>query len=161
MPLRAWILGLVLVALAVSAPPAAAAPSAASVERAANELSERLVSPCCWRESLRSHPSPLADELRREIRTRIAAGERTGAIEADLIARYGPRIRAFSAGWDPRRTVGAVFLAAFAGILVGFVWWARRRRATAAPTAGVGAAATATDVRLEDALDDELAAYDG
>lgn len=157
MPLRAWIVGLVVL-LAASASPAAASPSAASVERAANELSERLVSPCCWRESLRSHPSPLADELRREIRTRLAAGERAGAIEAELVARYGPRIRAFSAGWDPRGTVGAVFLVALAGILGGFVWWARRRRASVAPVAA--ASTPAPDPRLEDALDDELAAFD-
>ena len=49
---------------------------------------------CCWRETLDVHTSPLTTQLRAEIRTRMAAGEGAEQIERDLIARYGPRLRA-------------------------------------------------------------------
>lgn len=136
---------------------AVAAPPAAQVDREASALSERLVSPCCWRETLSSHASPLADQLRAEIRERLGAGEDAAAIESDLVARYGPRVRALPRDWDPRPVMGGIALAVAAGILVLFVrWTARRRRKAAAATA---APATA-DARLEDVLDDELAALD-
>lgn len=131
----------------------AAAPSPERVEREAAALTERLVAPCCWRESLREHHSPLAEELRAEIRGRLAAGEAPPAIEADLIGRYGPKLRAFSPDWDPRRTTGVIVALVVVGGLVWLVRWTRRRR----PVAVSAAAPALADPRLEDLLDDELA----
>ena len=39
------------------------------------------------------HSSPLATELRAEVKRREAAGEPAERIEAALVARYGPRMR--------------------------------------------------------------------
>ena len=135
---------------------AAAPPSPASVERAADELSERLVSPCCWRGTLRSHTSPLAHELRAELRTRLAGGESAAAIEADLVKRYGPRVRAFSPDWDPRSTAGLIALVVIVGGLALLVLRVGRQRRRAVPTAPPAP----IDRRLEEALDDELLASD-
>jgi cytochrome c-type biogenesis protein CcmH/NrfF len=65
-----------------------------AVRALAHELEKRLMAPCCWRETLDTHVSPIAEGLRREIRTRIAKGEPPFAIEADLIRRYGSGLRA-------------------------------------------------------------------
>lgn len=61
---------------------------------AARELEHRLFAPCCWRETLAVHESPIATALRKEIRQRIAGGESVAQVEADLIARYGSQLRA-------------------------------------------------------------------
>jgi cytochrome c-type biogenesis protein CcmH/NrfF len=65
-----------------------------AVRAAAHELEKRLMAPCCWRETLDTHESPTASDLRREIRTRVANGEPLSAIEADLLRRHGPGLRA-------------------------------------------------------------------
>ena len=67
---------------------------AAPDDHAANGLIERLRAPCCWQQTLDVHASPIAAELRAEIRTRVAAGEDVPTIEADLVQRYGERVRA-------------------------------------------------------------------
>lgn len=60
----------------------------------ARSLEAHLLAPCCWRETLAEHQSQLASTLRAEIRRRLAGGESVAHLEADLIARHGPRIRA-------------------------------------------------------------------
>ncbi len=159
MPLRSWSLA---AALALTAAPAAAAPTpqphaatdSDAVDRAAGALAERLVAPCCWRESLRGHPSPLADDLRREIRDRLAAGEPAERIEQDLITRFGPRIRAFSPDWDPRSTAGVIWFSVATASLALVVLWTRRQRRQVLPL-GSGTAGP-HDARLERLLDDAL-----
>lgn len=140
-------------------------PTSEQVERAAHALEDRLVAPCCWRETLRSHASPVADQLRAEVRERLGNGEAPSAVEADLVRRYGPRIRAFSAGWDPRRTIGVVGGVLLVGALGGVVWSMRRRRVRAgapvsAPATPGSVEAPAERERLADVLDDELARAD-
>ncbi len=73
---------------------AAQEPMDAATTTAAVELERRLIAPCCWRETLDVHSSPTATELRREIRTRLQAGESAVAIESTLVARYGSKLRA-------------------------------------------------------------------
>jgi len=140
---------------AADAAPMPAPVDAAQVDRDSRGLGERLVAPCCWRETLGSHSSPLAAELRAEIRARLTAGEPPGAIEADLVGRYGPRVRALPRDWDPRLVFGGVAFIAAALALVLLVRWTGRHR----PAAPVGTSA-AHDDRLDDVLDDELAALD-
>ena len=60
----------------------------------AKELEHRLFAPCCWRETLAVHESPIATALRKEISQRIAGGESAAQVEADLVARYGTQLRA-------------------------------------------------------------------
>lgn len=84
----------VLAATSATAPAISASTVAPAVEGSAHELERHLLAPCCWRETLDVHTSPLTTQLRSEIRTRLAAGESAAQIENDLIARYGPRLRA-------------------------------------------------------------------
>ena len=63
----------------------------------AARLEGRLLAPCCWdasRQTIDVHGSPIANELRREIRHRLKAGENPEAIEADLVRRYTTKILA-------------------------------------------------------------------
>lgn len=120
-----------------------------SVQRA---LERRLLAPCCWRQTLEDHDGPVAASLRAELAERLAAGEPPAAIEADLVARHGERIRALPPDGDPRWIVGALLAAGLAGTLVGLGFYVhpRRRRSAAA------AAAAPAPERHEQQLDDEL-----
>ena len=123
----------------------------------AGDLEDRLLAPCCWRQSLRDHESPVATELRSEIRARVAAGETTSAIEADLVGRYGVEIRALPSGKDPRWMIGAVVGAGVLGGLVVLAVILRRRR----PSTAIGTLVPSLeDPDDTDRLDDELARVD-
>jgi cytochrome c-type biogenesis protein CcmH len=123
-------------------------------------LQSRLVAPCCWTQTLDNHESPLARSLRDEITLRLGRGEDPATIEADLIARHGPRIRAAGDDVDldlvPWVGAGAALVALLVGTLLG-LRWVRRGRALG-PSGAAAAAPTpaAADDRLEQQLDDEL-----
>jgi cytochrome c-type biogenesis protein CcmH len=125
------------------------------------ELEGRLVAPCCFTQTLDVHESPLASELRREIRARMRAGEAPQVIEDDLAARYGDAIRAVPRGEDPRRTMstglGVATAAAGAGLVLLVLRWTRRARSAPPPRPRTP---TPHDV-LDDRIDDELARMDG
>lgn len=142
-----------VVAALLSAPCAASA----QADPRARALEERLVAPCCWTESLASHDSPLARELRAEIETRIAAGETAQSIQQDLLARHGERLR--SAPPDLERVslgltalLGAAALGVFA---LGRRWHRRAGRVEDSPVS-----APPSDAALDRRLEDELATLD-
>ncbi len=114
-------------------------------------LLERLVAPCCWLGTLDSHESPLASELRAEVRARLRAGEAPQTIEDDLAARYGERVRAVPRGRDPRQ--GVVVVVGLAALLSG-VAVARMLRRWSRPAAMPEARplSEAESARLEDEL---------
>lgn len=60
----------------------------------ASRLEGRIIAPCCWNQTIDIHGSEPSYELRREIRKRLKAGESADAIEASLVARFGPKILA-------------------------------------------------------------------
>src|SRR5882724_2633520 len=60
----------------------------------ANRLEGRIMAPCCWMQTIDIHGSPIAEELRSEIRKRLKAGESPDAIEASFVQRYGDKILA-------------------------------------------------------------------
>src|SRR6185295_17160076 len=63
----------------------------------ASVLEGQLLAPCCWdssRQTLDIHGSPIANELRTEIRRRLKGGETTDAIKDDLVRRYTTKILA-------------------------------------------------------------------
>jgi len=60
----------------------------------------QIMSPFCPGLTLAACPSPAAEHLRTEIKTRMAAGESSDAIERDLITRYGERVRAMPPAGD-------------------------------------------------------------
>ena len=60
----------------------------------ASRLEGRIMAPCCWMQTIDIHGSPIAEELRSEIRRRLKAGESPDAIEASFVQRFGPKILA-------------------------------------------------------------------
>jgi cytochrome c-type biogenesis protein CcmH len=121
-------------------------------------LEARLLAPCCYGGTLDVHDSELAHDLRKEIEDRMARGESAGAIEADFVARFGPRVRALP-------TEGALttsFLVAFVAIAAAaaLLFWRIRARAARAPVSPLDSLAADARDALDDELDEELANRD-
>ncbi|MGK3967721.1 cytochrome c-type biogenesis protein CcmH [Sorangium sp. So ce118] len=149
------------VTLSGRAEPAAPSPAAAELadstpapgERA---LEGRLLAPCCWDQTLDIHESEVTRELRREIRERLRRGEAVDAVEQDLVARYGDRIRATpSSGVLGKVALGMMLAIAvtFLGVFALLRSW-RRSAAEPAPS-NVAIAAPVRD-EYDERLDEEL-----
>jgi len=123
------------------------------------DLLQRLFSPCCYRETLDVHASPIADELRIEIHERLGRGETPDSILADMVSHYGEDVLT-----KPPRTLTAVALfggaALFVTALISFALHRSRRDPPPgrAPLDLGFAKGEAPD--LEDRLADELSALD-
>jgi cytochrome c-type biogenesis protein CcmH len=127
----------------------------------AKAFESRLYAPCCYGGTLDIHESDLARALRAEIEARIARGETTESIQADLVSRYGSGVLAARSDAPIERmsVVLASLMLLSACALAGGSWrWNRRsagptdRRVAAHPT-------TARD-ELDTRLDEELAEFD-
>ncbi|WP_437321485.1 cytochrome c-type biogenesis protein [Sorangium sp. So ce385] len=160
--LAAVIAGVALSGRAEPATPGEAATELVDAAPAPGEkaLAARLLAPCCWNQTLDVHESPVASDLRREIRARLHRGEAADAIEQDLVARYGDRLRAAPSSG----VLGKVALALMLGIAVTFLGvfallrsW---RRGAAQPAPPSGAVAAADRDEYDERLDDELRARD-
>jgi cytochrome c-type biogenesis protein CcmH len=122
-------------------------------------LEGRIMAPCCWTQTIDIHGSEIANDLRREIRKRLRAGESADTIQASLVQRYGERILAVPPG-SPLKSLATLLalgmVGAGAGSLLMLKRW--RRRSTGAPAGAVpaGAAAKAGDAALDARLDAEL-----
>ncbi len=139
-------------ALTWSGSQAVAAPSPKALEAA-------LLAPCCWNGTLATHDSPLASELRGEIETRSDKGETTAAIEADLVTRYGERVRAMpAAGAFSNVMVIAldVLIAAMGALALMLSRWRRNAANDQAAPARRGAAPPERDA-YDERIDAELA----
>lgn len=127
-------------------------------------LEQRLVAPCCWVQTLDVHDSPVAKDLRAEIHRRLLAGEPAQKIEADLVVRYGERIRAMPPGNPLAKTaavvLGAVALAALLLVLLVKRWVKRDRTAQAADAPANDATDAAARDEYDDRLDDQLRKMD-
>ena len=147
-------LGILVVALCVAAPL-----RADGLHPGERDLLQRLFSPCCYRETLDVHPSPIADELRIEIHQRLGRGEAPDSIVADMVSRYGEAVLT-----KPPRAVTAIALIAGAALFVTVIIGLALRRPAGdapapAPPTGRGPP-TEEDRALEDRLADELSALD-
>ncbi|MFO0624124.1 MAG: cytochrome c-type biogenesis protein CcmH [Polyangiales bacterium] len=159
--MRWLILAASLVTLAPSA--LAQAPGETMEVPGERAIQGRLIAPCCWNQTLDSHESPLADQLRAEIRTRLRGGETPAAIEADIVSRYGERVRAVPRDRDTRGNVpllvGAAMLASVVLLARLAVRWVRRGNAPAEAPSPTPAEARARD-DYDARVDDELARLD-
>jgi cytochrome c-type biogenesis protein CcmH len=69
-----------------------AAPARADdLERRAKAVEKQIVAPCCFKGTLDDHPSPLADQLRKEIREWLKQGQSQATILGEIKRRYGQR----------------------------------------------------------------------
>lgn len=62
------------------------------LERQARELEATFIAPCCWSQQVSVHQSPAADEVRQDIRRRLARGETREQIIDDYVVQFGERI---------------------------------------------------------------------
>jgi len=93
----------------------------------ARAIETRLLAPCCWVQTLDVHDSEIAQALRAEIEQRVARGESGEAIEDELAARYGERIRAVPRGSDPFGDMAVAVYVVMAAALALLLVVARRR----------------------------------
>jgi cytochrome c-type biogenesis protein CcmH len=132
-------------------------PAAAASDRhpTLSELEGEVMCPVCGT-TLDQSSSPAAQQIKRVISSRIAAGDTKGEIKSRLVAEYGeailaaPRHRGFGllAWWVP--LIGILGAAALIGV---GVWrWSRRREGEAD--------LSRLDPVLERRLDDELARWE-
>lgn len=119
---------------------------------------ERLFSPCCYRETLDVHASPIAEELRAEIHGRVQQREAPEAILADMVRRFGPDVLT-----RPVRTVTAASLfvaAALLPLVLLLVMLRKRPRPRGDDDTAQRPIVRYRDPELEDRLADELANLD-
>lgn len=128
----------------------------------ATRLEGRLLAPCCWNQTLDIHGSEPTYALRREIRSRLKAGESPDAIEQSIVQRYGAKILAVPDS-SPLVSVANLLGLAFAGAGVGAYFMLRRwSRAGAAAKekqkkqAKAGAGGEPKRDALDERLDREL-----
>jgi cytochrome c-type biogenesis protein CcmH len=146
------LLALVFAALVLAAPATAAGP-----RPSAAELETELVCPVCH-ETLDESDSPVANQMKTEIRRRIAQGWTKQQILDEMVANYGPGVLSTPAkhGFDLLAWVlpigGAlVGVAALAGAAR---YWSSNRGGPPSPGSGL-------DPEMEQRIDEELARFDG
>ena len=143
---------LVLAALAVAAPAwAAKHPSAAAIET-------KLVCPVCH-ETLDQSTAAVAEEMKAEIRRRIAQGWTEKQILDEMVANFGPGVLSTPAthGFDLLAWLLPIG-GAMAGVVVlgvGARHWARAPAGPARPEP------PALDPEIERRIDEELERFDG
>ena len=123
----------------------------------ASELEGQIRAPCCWNQTLDIHGSEISQALKREIRTRLRAGDSVDTIRADIVGRYGEKVLAVPPG-NPLKDVALllVFGVGLAGALA-FVFVNRWRRRTAEREAKAPTKPASTERdRWDDRLDTEL-----
>ena len=146
----------VLVALAANGPVV----DPAALEATARRLETKFVAPCCWSQQVSVHQSPAADEVKRDLRTRLGRGETEEQIVSDYVVQFGERILVEPPARGFNRflyVLPPVFLLAGAGLVVILV-----RRFSKRGAEGESRATTpsGSDARYDDRLDEELSNLD-
>ena len=141
---------------------ALAAPALASEQHPTqSEMESVLVCPQCHT-PLDESDSPIAQQMKAQIRKWIAAGWTKSQIEDAFVAQLGPAVLGVpqTHGFDLLAWVLPLGGIALGAVALGFgAWvWSRNRAADNAPLAGDG---PALDPELERRVDEELARFDG
>jgi cytochrome c-type biogenesis protein CcmH len=148
-------LGWTTVALLLAAP---SSPDAGALEREARQIETMLIAPCCWMQQVSEHQSEAAEEVKRQIRVLLAAGNTRQQVLDAFVAQYGARILVEppDRGFGRLLHVGlpAVFVLGGAAFLI-FIRRMGRRRPGAEPVAP-----QAADATYADRLDEELRKLD-
>ena len=89
-----WFIGALLFAVVSHAGAQSPPPLTPEQEAIARRLDQTFIAPCCFANTLAEHRSPVAEELRQELRTMLAGGATEEQIVDTFVARYGERILA-------------------------------------------------------------------
>jgi cytochrome c-type biogenesis protein CcmH len=149
----------VRLALALLAALALAAPALAGSRPSAAEIETELVCPVCH-ETLDQSSAPVAEEMKAEIRARIAQGWTKKQIIDEMVANFGPGVLSTPAkhGFDLLAwllPLGGVALG-IAALAAGAAYWSRGGEPARPPDEGGG-----LDPETERRIDRELARFDG
>jgi len=144
--------------LALSLAPARPGPD---LEIEARAIDAMLIAPCCFRQQVSVHQSPAADEVRLDVRARLAAGQTRRQILDAYVARYGKQILAEppAIGFDRSLYVmPVVTLLLSAGLVAALLRRFTSHRPSPAPgfqpAAALAQPAPADQARLDDELRD-------
>lgn len=142
--------------LSSAQPGGAARPATAVTDRDARAIEAMLVAPCCFTQQVSVHQSQAADEVRRDVRERLANGQSREAIIALYVSRYGKRILAEppAAGFDLTLYVMPIVLFAATIAVVAFVIRRSVHHQVADAPLDRFAATAAENARLDDELRD-------
>ena len=113
------------------------------VEAEAHAIEAMLIAPCCFSQQVSVHHSPAADEVRADIRRRLAAGETREQILDAYVAQYGKRILA----QPPAEGVGWLLYITPPLALVftlGLLWYLVRHMTKREPSARLASGTTAS-----------------
>jgi cytochrome c-type biogenesis protein CcmH len=127
------------------------------IDQRARELEAMLIAPCCFSQQVSVHRSAAADEVRQDIRLRLAAGETRERILDAYVAQYGKRILAQPPAEGMARML--YVLPPLALLLTGALVLVIVRRFTAtqaAPSPEASSTAVRVDERYAEELDEEL-----
>jgi cytochrome c-type biogenesis protein CcmH len=130
--------------------------SGADLEREARALEAMLIAPCCYSQQVSVHMSPAADEVRKDVRLRLAAGETREQILNAYVSQYGKRILAEppAEGFDRALYVLPPVLLILSAALVVVVLRRFSRRPAVVSDVSAPVAAGAYEARLDDELRD-------
>lgn len=130
-------------------------------EAEARRIESMLIAPCCWSQQVSVHQSPAADEIRRDIRKRLARGESSQQILDDYVVQFGVRILAVPPARGFTRVlyvIPPIALLAGTGLVIVLVrrFIARTVKPHAAADTGTAPAAFQGEASYERRLDEEL-----
>ena len=126
------------------------------LEREARALEAMIIAPCCFSQQVSVHQSPAADEVRKDVRLRLAAGETREQILNAYVSQYGKRILAEppAEGFDLALYVLPPLLLVSSAALVIVVVRRFSRRPAVVTAVTAPAASAADNARLDDELRD-------
>ncbi|MGE3843386.1 MAG: cytochrome c-type biogenesis protein CcmH [Vicinamibacterales bacterium] len=131
------------------------APLPAHLESEARQIEREVVAPCCWSQQVSIHQSPAADEVRKDIRVRLARGETHQAIIDDYVVQFGTRILVEPPASGYKRLLYVfppVALVLSAAGVVAFLKRASAKHGENAPPAADGTSTSGYDQQLNDEL---------
>lgn len=144
--------------LALATPAAPKLP--ADQEALAKKLEAQLIAPCCWSQQVSVHQSPAAEEIKQDLRKRIARGETEQEILDAYVTQFGTGILVVppARGYNlALYLIPPAVLILSAGLVVVLVRRFTKRQDVLVPASAVAGAGGAGDKyarRLEEELSD-------
>lgn len=97
-----------------------------------NRLERTLMAPCCYTQTISEHQSDVAEQMREEVESMVAAGKTDEEIKNYYRAKYGETILVVPEGRTGRIAYGAPIALSAVGMVVLIAWMRRNWRKNAA-----------------------------